>query len=150
PVGRHLAVITNGGGPGVLAADWADEIGLELGRLSPDGTAVHALQAQLPPLATLSDLIDLSEEAAPEHYRLALEAASQDRGIDGVLVIHSPKTGVDAAEVARAVAGAAPRLGKPLLCCWMGDATVGPARSVLAEANIPSFRTPEAGVGASG
>lgn len=150
PVGRHLAVITNGGGPGVLAADWADEIGLELGRLSPDGTAVHALQAQLPPLATLSDLIDLSEEAAPEHYRLALEAASQDRGIDGVLVIHSPKAGVDATEVARAVAGAAPRLGKPLLCCWMGDATVGPARSVLAEANIPSFRTPEAGVGAFG
>lgn len=148
PVGRRLAVITNGGGPGVLAADWANEIGLELGRLS-DGAA-QALQAQLPPLATLSDLIDVSEEATPEHYRLALEAAGQDRGIDGVLVIHSPKAGTDATEVARAVAGANPRLGKPLLGCWMGDATVGPARGVLAEANIPSFRTPEAGVGAFG
>ena len=148
PVGRRLAVITNGGGPGVLAADWANEIGLELAPLSID--IARALQAQLPPLATLSDLIDLSEEATPEHYRLALEAASQDRSIDGVLTIHSPKAGTDATEVARAVAAAHPRLGKPLLCCWMGDASVGPARGVLAEANIPSFRTPEAGVGAFG
>jgi acetyltransferase len=148
PVGRRLAIITNGGGPGVLAADQVNEIGLELGRISPD--IAQDLHAQLPPLATLTDLIDLSEEARPEHYQLALEAIARDRAIDGVLVIHSPKLGVDATEVARAVAGTMPRLGKPLLGCWMGDATVGAARAVLAEANIPNFRTPEAGVDAFG
>jgi acetyltransferase len=148
PVGRRLAIITNGGGPGVLAADQVNEIGLELGRISPD--IAQDLHAQLPPLATLTDLIDLSEEARPEHYQLALEAIARDRAIDGVLVIHSPKLGVDATEVARAVAGTMPRLGKPLLGCWMGDATVRAARAVLAEANIPNFRTPEAGVDAFG
>jgi len=148
PVGRRLAIVTNGGGPGVLAADWVNEIFLDLGRLSAESAAL--LQPQLPALATLSDLIDLSEEATPEHYRLAIETAAKDRQIDGVLAIHSPKPGVDPAEVARAVAEVKRQMSKPLLSCWMGDATVVPARAVLLEASIPNFRTPEAAVGAFG
>ncbi|MCU0763053.1 MAG: bifunctional acetate--CoA ligase family protein/GNAT family N-acetyltransferase [Hydrogenophaga sp.] len=148
PVGKRLAIVTNGGGPGVLAADWVSEIQLALGVLSPEST--KALQPLLPPLASLTDLIDLSEEARPEHYRAAIEAAGKDRGVDGVLVVHSPKAGVDAAEVARGMADLKDRLGKPLLCCWMGDASVGEARAVLTQATIPSFRTPEAAVGAFG
>ena len=104
----------------------------------------------MPALASLADLIDLSEEATPEHYRLAIDAASRDRQIDGVLVIHSPKYGVDPAEIARAVADVKRQMSKPLLSCWMGDATVVPARGVLLEASIPNFRTPEAAVGAFG
>ena len=148
PVGKRLAIVTNGGGPGVLAADWASEIGLQLGKLSPE--AVAALQPQMPALATLHDLIDVSEEASAEHYRAAIDAAGRDRSMDGVLVVHSPKAGVDAADVARAMADLKTQLSKPLLCCWMGDASVGEAREVLAQANIPSFRTPEAAVGAFG
>ena len=148
PVGKRLAIVTNGGGPGVLAADWVNEILLDLGRLSPESVA--ALKPQLPALASLADLIDLSEEATPEHYRLAIDAASRDRQIDGVLVIHSPKYGVDPAEIARAVADVKRQMSKPLLSCWMGDATVVPARGVLLEASIPNFRTPEAAVGAFG
>ncbi|HNM39626.1 MAG TPA: GNAT family N-acetyltransferase, partial [Giesbergeria sp.] len=148
PVGKRLAIVTNGGGPGVLAADWVNEILLDLGRLSPESVA--ALKPQLPALASLADLIDLSEEATPEHYRLAIDAASRDRQIDGVLVIHSPKHGVDPAEIARAVADVKRQMSKPLLSCWMGDATVVPARGVLLEASIPNFRTPEAAVGAFG
>ena len=148
PVGRRLAVVTNGGGPGVLAADWISEIQLELGQLLPESAT--ALQAQLPPLASLCDLIDVSEDATPAHYRLAVEAASQERQIDGVLVIHSPKAGCDAAAVAQALADLKPRMAKPLLTCWMGDASVGSAREVLNAAAIPNFRTPEAAVGAFG
>ncbi|WCM91168.1 bifunctional acetate--CoA ligase family protein/GNAT family N-acetyltransferase [Acidovorax sp. NCPPB 2350] len=148
PVGRRLALITNGGGPGVLAADWVNEILLEMGRLSPE--SVRALAPQLPPLASLADLIDLSEEAGPEHYRAAIEAAEKDRQIDGVLAIHSPKPGADGTAVATAVAESRRLMGKPLLACWMGDTTVGPAREVLRAAAIPSFRTPEAAVGAFG
>ena len=148
PVGKRLAIVTNGGGPGVLAADWVSEIQLALGVLSPE--TVLALQPLLPPLASLTDLIDLSEEAQPGHYRAAIEAAGKDRGVDGVLVVHSPKAGVDAAEVARSMADLKDRLGKPLLCCWMGDASVGEARALLTQAAIPSFRTPEAAVGAFG
>ena len=148
PVGRRLAIITNGGGPGVLAADWISEIDLQLGKMSAETS--RTLQAVLPPLATLSDLIDLSEEATADHYRAAIEAAGKESGIDGVLVVYSPKTGVDAAAVATAMAELRPRLTKPLLSCWMGDSSVSEARTVLANALIPTFRTPEAAVGAFG
>jgi acetyltransferase len=148
PVGKRLAIVTNGGGPGVLAADWVSEIGLELGRISPETTA--SLKPRLPALASLSDLIDLSEEASAEHYGHAIDAAGRDPEVDGVLVVHSPKAGIDAAAIAHAMADLKGRLSKPLLCCWMGDASVGEARDLLFKANIPSFRTPEAAVGAFG
>jgi acetyltransferase len=148
PVGRRLAVVTNGGGPGVLAADWISEIALQLGKLAPETMA--ELRPKLPPLASLHDLVDVSEEAGAEHYLAAINAAGHDRSVDGVLVVHSPKTGVDAAAVARVMAEAKLRMNKPLLCCWMGDASVGEAREVLGKAAIPNFRTPEAAVGAFG
>ena len=146
PVGKRLAIVTNGGGPGVLAADWVNEIALELGKLSAESIA--ALKPMLPPTASLTDLIDLSEDSGPEHFRAAIVAAGQDALIDGVLAIYSPKPGADASEVANALAALRPSFGKPLLACWMGDASVGAARSVLSDAAIPSFRTPEAAVGA--
>jgi acetyltransferase len=129
PVGRRLAIVTNGGGPGVLAADWADEIGLEV-------TGVN----------------DLGEEAGADAYRTALQAALQDRGADGVLLIHSPKyanegdASPDA--IAQAVGAAFSATGKPVLACWMGDATVRAAREHLSSRAIPNFRTPEAAVDA--
>ncbi|MEP7102547.1 MAG: bifunctional acetate--CoA ligase family protein/GNAT family N-acetyltransferase [Burkholderiales bacterium] len=148
PVGPRLAIVTNGGGPGVLAADWVNEIGLQLGRLS--AASCEALQAQLGENSSLVDLIDLSEEGTPAHYAAAIAAADKDLGIDGVLAIYSPKSGTDAAEVARVLTASRSSFGKPLLACWMGDATVGAARAVLNDAAIPSFRTPEAAVGAFG
>ena len=148
PVGRRLAIVTNGGGPGVLAADWVNEIGLELGRLS--AATLATLKAKLPDDASLSDLIDLSEDATPAHYQAAIAAAGSDRQIDGVLAIYSPKSGVDGADVAHALAAVKSSLGKPLLSCWMGDASVLAGRGILGDAAIPSFRTPEAAVGAFG
>lgn len=146
PVGTRLGVVTNGGGPGVLAADWINEIGLQLGRLAPESAA--ALAPQLPPGASLAELIDVSEFAGPEHFRAAVEAANDDKALDGVLAILSPKPGIDAAEVAQAVASMRPKMGKPLLACWMGDASVETARDLLGEADVPCFRSPEAAVGA--
>ena len=148
PVGRRLGIIANGGGPGVLAADWVNEISLQLGKLSAD--SVSALQPKLPPLASLSDLIDLSEGAGPEHYQAAIEAADKDRQIDGVLAMYSPRPGTDPDAIAQALANAKKSMGKPLLTCWMGDATVSSGRSILKAAGIPTFRTPEAAVGAFG
>ncbi|HSI61420.1 MAG TPA: bifunctional acetate--CoA ligase family protein/GNAT family N-acetyltransferase [Ideonella sp.] len=148
PVGKRLAIVTNGGGPGVLAADWVNEIALELGKLSAASAAT--LAPLLPACSSLSDLIDLSEDGSPEHYTAAIRAADQDSTVDGVLAIYSPKPGTDAAEVARALVAIKPSVGKPLLSCWMGDASVGAARTLLNDAEIPTFRTPEAAVGAFG
>ncbi len=148
PVGRRLGIITNGGGPGVLAADYVNELNLTLGTLSPE--AAQALAPQLPPFASLSDLMDLTEDAGADHYKAALEAAAKDKQIDGVLAIYSPKFEGDPQAVAQALAAVKPKMSKPLVACWMGDASVGAARHALAEAKIPSFRTPEAAVGAFG
>lgn len=148
PVGKRLAIITNGGGPGVLAADWAIEIGLTVAHLSPE--VVLALAPLLSPQATLSGLIDLAEDAGPEAYTAALQAAAKCPAVDGLLALYSPKPGGDATEVAQALAALKPNLQKPLLACWMGDASVAAARRALSVANVPNFQTPEAAVGAFG
>jgi acetyltransferase len=148
PVGSRLSVITNGGGPGVLAADWISEIGLQLGTLGTEKAA--ELAAQLLPNASLTDLIDLSEEATPDHYAAAVDAANHDPHIDGLLVLHSPKAGTDPSAVAERVAACKASTSKPLITCWMGDASMGQARTTLSSASIPTFRTPEAAVDAFG
>ncbi|MDD2918240.1 bifunctional acetate--CoA ligase family protein/GNAT family N-acetyltransferase [Rhodoferax sp.] len=148
PVGKRLAIVTNGGGPGVLAADWVSEINLELGRLTPE--QAQALAPQMPPLATLTDLIDVSEDAGPEQYRAAIDALNKAPQIDGILAIYSPKMGADGDALAGAIADFNRHVSKPLLTCWMGDASVGNARKILNDAAIPTFRTPEAAVGAFG
>jgi len=148
PVGPRLAVISNGGGPGVLAADWVSELGLKLGVMS-DSVAAE-LAPKLAPQAKLDSLINISDHATPEHYRLALEAAAKDKQLDGILVVYSPKFGIDAEAVVAVLIDCKPKITKPLVACWMGDATVVSARVKLAEAQIPTFRTPEAAVGAFG
>jgi acetyltransferase len=148
PVGKRLALVTNGGGPGVLAADWASEIGLELGRLAPE--VATALAPQLSSRASLTDLVDLGADATAAHYQAALEAAGRDRGIDGIVAIFSPQIGADGAATAQALVDSRRGSGKPLLACFMGDAAVASARKRLVDAGIPNFRTPEAAVGAFG
>ncbi|HEY8608595.1 MAG TPA: bifunctional acetate--CoA ligase family protein/GNAT family N-acetyltransferase [Noviherbaspirillum sp.] len=146
PVGRRLAIVSNGGGPGVLAADWASELGLELASLTPNAAAV--LAQQLSPLATLDALIDLAEDADPAHYRAAVSACAASNAIDGILVILSPKPDLDTAAVAQALADLHPSVGKPLITCWMGDERASAARQILVTAAIPTYRTPEAAVDA--
>ena len=148
PVGKRLAIVTNGGGPGVLAADWANEIGLSVASL--DVTSREALAPQLPPGASLQSVIDLGEDALAEHYTAALLACGRDKHTDGVLAIYSPKPDSDPAAVAQGVAETFRLTGKPVLACWMGDTRVKQAREVLNAVAIPSFRTPEAAVDAFG
>jgi acetyltransferase len=129
PVGQRLAIVTNGGGPAVLAADWCGTLGLALAGVN-----------------------DLGEEADGAAYAAALQAAVADRGADGVLLIHSPKPGVapgsNSLDVARAVAAVFAPAAKPVLACWMGEASVLEAREHLAAATLPVFRTPEGAVDA--
>lgn len=146
PVGKRLAIISNGGGPGVLAADWANELGLDLAALPPEAAA--ELAPKLSPLAAVHPLIDLAEDASPEHYRAAVSACAATSGIDGILVILSPKPELDTTAVAQALADLHPSVGKPLVTCWMGDERAAAARMILSGAAIPTYRTPEAAVDA--
>jgi acetyltransferase len=146
PQGRRLAIVTNGGGPGVLAADLAGELGIALAPTS--AATVEALRAVLPAACVLDNPVDLGERAQPEHYVAAMKTLAQDPDIDGVLVMCSPKSGVDVQAIAQAVAKARPEISKLLLACWMGNLEMRPLRQLLEESGVPSFRTPESSVDA--
>ena len=144
PAGNHLAVVTNGGGPGVMAADWANEMGIELPPLSPQTFA--RLERVLPPAWSRDNPVDLLEDADVGRYREAIEACLEDPAADGLLVILAPQSMTEPANVARALIECARHHTKHLFACWMGDRRVQEARALLAEARIPVFRTPEPAV----
>jgi len=144
PQGDRLAVITNGGGPGVMAADRAADLGLALAALSPD--TVAALRRALPPNWSQGNPIDLIGDADSQRYRAAVSACLADEGVDGILAILSPQAMTDAEETARAVAEVARGASKPLIACWMGEASVAGAWKLLQRASIPVFRTPNPAV----
>ncbi len=125
PVGSRLAIITNGGGPAVIAADWAGPLDL-----------------------TVSRVDDLGEDADGAAYVATMQAAVADKGIDGVLLIHAPKAGVDSDAIAHAVGEVFSPAAKPVLGCWMGESSVRAARQWLADKHMPVFRTPEGAVDA--
>lgn len=142
--GPRLAVITNGGGPGVMASDRAADLGIPLAQLSE--SALEQLTQQLPSTWSHGNPIDVIGDAGPDRYRAATEVCLDDKSVDGVLVILTPQAMTDPAGVAEALVRAASGSKKPLLACWMGERQVGPGRDRLVEAGIPTFQTPEAAV----
>ena len=125
PVGQNLAIITNGGGPAVLAADWADTLGLKVVQVD-----------------------DLGENGTGAQYVEHLQAVLKNPGIDGVVLIHAPKAGVDTLALTQPIAEIYTPAGKPVLGCWMGERSAQASRALLASRGMPVFRTPEAAVDA--
>ncbi|HKW37324.1 MAG TPA: bifunctional acetate--CoA ligase family protein/GNAT family N-acetyltransferase [Burkholderiales bacterium] len=144
PKGDRLAVITNGGGPGVMAADRLADLGLSLAELAP--ATVEALHRALPANWSHGNPIDLIGDADSVRYKVAVAACLADPGIDGILVILTPQAMTEAEATARAVIEAARGASKPLIACWMGEASTGRARGLLHDAQIPVFRTPDPAV----
>jgi acetyltransferase len=142
--GERLAVITNGGGPGVMAADRAADLGVPLAELAP--ATLEALKASLPGNWSHGNPIDLIGDAAADRYRAAVGACLADPNVDGVLTILTPQAMGDPAESAAAVIETATASDKPLISCWMGEDSVQAARALFREARIPTFRTPEPAV----
>ncbi len=144
PHGNHLAIITNGGGPGVMAADHASDIGIPLAKLSA-GTVLHLTEA-LPATWSKTNPIDLVGDADPTRYGVALQACLEDEQVDGVLVILTPQAMTDPTQAARTVIEIARKSDKPIVTCWMGEEQVREARLLFRGAGIPTFRTPEPAV----
>ena len=142
----RLVIITNGGGPGVMAADRATDQGIELSSLSDETMA--ALNEVLPAVWSHGNPIDIIGDAPPERYRQAIDICLDDPGIDGAIVILTPQAMTQPTEVARAVIKSAERSDKPVMTSWMGGAQVEPARRLFQNAHIPDFRTLENAVDA--
>ncbi|MEP5566934.1 MAG: bifunctional acetate--CoA ligase family protein/GNAT family N-acetyltransferase, partial [Halioglobus sp.] len=146
--GPQLAVMTNGGGPGVMAADWAGNIGIPLAQLSPE--TVDALSEVLPGHWSHTDPVDILGDADGERYRATADIVLKDKNVDGLLVLCTPQGFTDPSACAQGLIAGAAGAGKPVLACWMGARLVAEARQSLADAKIPHFISPEEGVDAFG
>ncbi len=143
PRGPALAILTNAGGPGVMATDALMLSGGQLAALSEKTLAT--LNAALPPFWSHGNPVDLLGDATPERCRRAVEACAQDPNVNGLLVLLSPQAMTDPTETARALASVA-HGELPILTCWMGGAAVRAGREVLSSAGIPTFQSPEAAI----
>jgi acetyltransferase len=143
--GQRLAIITNGGGAGVLAADRAGSLHVDLPPPSRDTVAV--LDTILPPYWSRSNPVDILGDAKAETYAAAVSACLADPAFDGVLVVLIPQAVTPATDAARAVIGAIPKNNrKPVIACWMGETSIAEGRDLLSENGIPEFGTPESAV----
>ncbi|MEJ2256644.1 MAG: bifunctional acetate--CoA ligase family protein/GNAT family N-acetyltransferase [Woeseiaceae bacterium] len=138
-VSERIVVVTNGGGPGVMAADRFADQGIELASLSAD--AVAALDEVLPAVWSRANPVDIIGDATPERYHKALKTVLDDPDIDGALVILTPQAMTQPTDVAEAVIETARATDKPVMATWMGGAQVEKAREMFNEAHIPCFRT---------
>ena len=141
PAGRRLSIVTNAGGPGVLATDALIGGGGELTDLTP--ATMERLNAVLPSVWSHNNPIDIIGDAPPERYAQALEVAAADPGADGLLVILTPQAMTDPTATARALARHARIEGKPVLASWMGGSDVEEGAAVLRAAGIPTFAYPD-------
>jgi acetyltransferase len=144
PRGPKLTIVSNAGGPGVLATDVLVEGGGQLTELSDE--TMRDLDAVLPPTWSRSNPIDIIGDAPPERYARVLEVAARDPAADALLVILTPQAMTDPTETARQLLPYARIPGKPVLASWMGGRDVADGARLLSAAGIPTFDYPDTAV----
>jgi len=138
---NRVAIITNAGGPGVMATDAAVKNGLELARFEQATT--EQLKKSLPAAANVKNPVDVIGDARDDRYASALDAVLADPAADQVLVILTPQSMTNIEAIARVVCRAAERTDKPLVCSFMGGSDVAAGVQILQSAKIPHYLLPE-------
>lgn len=141
PRGNQVAIVTNAGGPGIVATDVTVSSGLELAVFQAE--TVEALRSHLPSTANVMNPVDVIGDAAQDRYEHALQAVIRDDGVDGALVILTPQSMTNALGTAEAVVRIARQTPKPILCCFMGVIDVSAGVEHLQAHGIPAYRFPE-------
>jgi acetyl coenzyme A synthetase (ADP forming)-like protein len=141
PKGNKIGILTNAGGPGVIAADSLEHHGLVLAQLAD--TTLQALSAILPPAANIHNPVDMLASASPSQYAECLNILLQDKGVDGVMVILPPPPMFKAEEVAKTVNEVVSKFEKPVVIALMGLTLVEDARNKFQEMLIPTYPFPE-------
>ncbi|MBI3933321.1 MAG: bifunctional acetate--CoA ligase family protein/GNAT family N-acetyltransferase, partial [Acidobacteria bacterium] len=141
PRGPRLAIVTNAGGPGVLATDALIREGGELASLSSE--SIEALNRFLPPHWSHANPVDIIGDADADRYIQAVEVVANDPNTDGLLAILTPQAMTDPTQTAERLKAYGRLEGKPILASWMGGASVTTGESILTSANIPTFPYPD-------
>jgi acetyltransferase len=144
PSGPKVAIVTNAGGPGVLASDKITDLGGELAKLSD--ASMKALNERLPPFWSHGNPVDVLGDADVDRYEHAMTTLLADSNVDGVLSICTPQGVTPATDLASMVVRISKDKHKPVLTVWMGEKGVAEARRKFAENSIPTYPTPEEAV----
>ncbi len=141
PEGKNVAIVTNSGGPGILATDSCVRYGLNIASFSPP--TKKYLKRILPPTASLNNPVDLIAEAQHEQYRDTLRQILRDKNVHSAIVILTPTAFTDVEKVAEAVVKTVRPYKKPVVCCFLGVYDVSKGIKILERNSIPSYRFPE-------
>ncbi|SOB59359.1 Acetate--CoA ligase [ADP-forming] I [Pseudodesulfovibrio profundus] len=144
PQGPNLTVVTNSGGPGILAADACEDAGLHLAR--PSQKTLEKLTEALPPFAAIYNPIDIIGDAKADRYRATLEAVAVDEFTNAILALLTPTASAEIEATAQAIIDVAEHCEKPIFACFMGGERIGPGRDMLIAAGIPCYAYPEPAV----
>ncbi len=145
PKGYSVAVITNAGGPGIMAADAIERHGLGFAKLSEK--TIEKLASKLPAAANVHNPVDVLGDALADRYEFAMDVVLDDRNVDIILVLLTPQAMTEAEATAEAVVRiAAKKAKKPVLACFMGAAKVAQAATILRQGGIPQYSSPESAV----
>jgi acetyltransferase len=144
PHGPMLAMITNAGGPGVMATDALIKMGGKLAHLSAE--SVEALDSILPKYWSKANPVDLLGDATIERFLKATDICLKDPGVDGLLLIYVPQAMIKPEELAQTLVKATERIWKPVLAAWIGGSDVEKGRKILLKHDIPTYETPEEAV----
>ncbi|MEW6221412.1 MAG: acetate--CoA ligase family protein [Thermodesulfobacteriota bacterium] len=141
PRSNRIAIVTNAGGPGIIATDVTIGSGLRLARFQPETTA--ALRSHLPAAANIKNPVDVIGDAGSERYQAALEAVLNDESVDGVLFILTPQSMTEIEATAAMIPSLAKRSGKPVMASFMGLMDVSAGVELLEQGGIPHYSFPE-------
>jgi len=141
PRGKRIAIVTNAGGPGILATDAAVRSGLTLAQFSEE--TKQKLREHLPPAANVNNPVDVIGDAKHSRYEAAIQEVLQDDGVDGAVVILTPTAMIDILETAQIVPQVAKGTDKPILCSFMGIVDVSAGVEYLQKNGIPNYAFPE-------
>lgn len=144
PVGTNLLILTNAGGPGIIAADTAEKSGINLPQLSRE--TVEQLMSVLPKNASLYNPVDIIGDATAERYAAVLERVINDPNVDGVLIILTPQAVINVEDTARVVIGSSKKTDKPLITSFMGEERVRSSVEMLKTASLSNYSYPEPAV----
>jgi len=142
PKGNRIAIITNAGGPGIMATDAAIRHGLKLADFSDD--TLESLKRHLPPMASIKNPVDVIGDAPPERYESAISDILKDDGVDGAIVILTPQAMSNILETAQIVPRVSKGIDKPVLTSFMGLLDVTEGTRYLESQGIPNYTFPEA------
>ena len=141
PRSDRIAIVTNAGGPGIMATDACVRQGLELADLSDETCKI--LTAALPAAASVKNPVDVLGDAQHDRYQATLEAVLKDDNVDGLVVILTPQNMTDIEEIARGITRLDPDCGKPILTSFMGGADVAAGVQILRQHGVPHYPFPE-------